>query len=465
MPVFNLLAASVESRSRAVSAESLINLFPERQEDGTWRLYGTPGKRLWTTVGDGPIRGGIEMSGTQYVVSGNAVYSLTNSSNATLLGTLSSTAGKVYCASNGTDILLVDGVGGYTITAGVLATITDPDFPNGVTWCDYVDSFFIVGGNGTQRWYKSGSLSGTAWEALEFASSEGDPDLLLRGIVANREILLFGSRTLEFWMNTGAAGFPFERSGNAFIEHGVVAPDSVVKLDSSVFWLGRSAEGQGIVWRLNGYQPVRISTHAEEYAISQWADMADAYAWAYMQDGHAYYVLSSESGDMTLVYDASQQRWHRRAWRDSSNGLHRDRICHYVNFSGLPLGGDHGNGRLYVIDMGTYTDNGDTIVREIISTHVGDGEPVSYDEVELYMETGVGLQTGQGSDPQVTLSTSGDYGATFGNERPRSLGLVGQYGIPVRWLMNGMGRFKTFKLRITDPVKVAIRGWKVRFSA
>src|SRR5574343_312388 len=295
MPSFDLIAAACRSRSRVASAQALINLYPEVNDDQSITLYGTPGKSLWATIGSGPIRGGFVFGTTLYVASGTEVYSVTDAGVGTLLGNLSSGFGRVYFSSNGVDVLLVDGVAGYRIASGVLSAIADPDFPNGVTWCDCIDGFYLVGGDGSQKFYKSGLVDGSSWDALDFASAEGDPDPLLRGIVSSREILLFGTRSLEFWSNTGAANFPFERTGNAFVEQGCLAPNSVAKLDSGVFWLGRSAEGQGIVWRLNGYTPVRISTHAEEYEIAQWSDASDAYAWCYVEEGHSFYVLSSAS--------------------------------------------------------------------------------------------------------------------------------------------------------------------------
>lgn len=464
MPSFNLLAAACASRSSVASAQRLINLYPEINADQSITLYGTPGKRLFSTIGNGPIRGGLSYGEVMYIVSGTEVYSVDVLGAATLLGTLSSGYGRVYTASNGIDILLVDGVSGYRIVAGVLSEIADADFPDGVTWCDYVDGFYLVGGDGTQKFYKSESLDGSAWDALDFASAEGDPDNLRRGIVTNREILLFGDRSLEFWTNTGIAGFPFERSGNAFVEQGVAAPASVAKLDASVFWLGRNAQGEGMVWRLDGYTPVRVSTHDIEHEIASWGDITDAYAWAYVQEGHAFYVLSSVSGDITLVYDAATGQWHQRRFRDSDNNLHRDRGYCYVMHKGSRYVGDWENGNFYELDLDYYTDNGSAIVRELVAQHVRTGVPVSYMAAEVYMETGVGLQSGQGSDPQIMLSTSKDYGRTFPVERWKTFGAVGSYQARVRWHALGYAIAKTFKLRITDPVKVAITGARVEFS-
>lgn len=464
MPIFDLIAAAVRSRSRSSSAQALINLYPEIGADQSITLYGTPGKSLWRSVGDGPIRGGAVFGPALYVVSGTGVYSVTGSGVATSIGTIRSGFGRVYFASNGVDLMLVDGVLGYRIVAGVLSEIADVDFPNGVTWCDCVDGFYIVGGDGSQKFYKSGLLDGSTWDGLDFASAEGDPDALLRGIVSNGEVLLFGTRSLEFWRNTGIAGFPFERSGNAFVEQGCLARDSVARLDSGVFWLGRSAEGQGVVWRLNGYTPVRISTHAEEYAIAQWEDPSDAYAWTYVEEGHPFYVLSSATGDMSLVYDVASGQWHQRRFRDGNNGLHRDRGFCYFFFAGLHLVGDHETASIYRMSLDVYDDDGAAIPRILIGQHLKTGKRLFFGDVEVMIESGVGLESTPSVAPQAVLSVSDDAGRTFHSARARGFGAVGDYLERLIWTRNGSGFSRTFKLEITDPVPVAIKGARVEVS-
>ena len=199
----------------------------------------------------------------------------------TTIGTIGTVSDTVSMASNGTEIILVDGSAGYLIntTANTVTQITDPDFPNGVRRATYQDGYFIVAGDNSQKFYISGLLNGSAWDGLDFASAEGAPDNTIGLISDHRELWLFGDTSAEIWVNTGNADFPFERSGNAFIEHGCAAAASVAKLDNTVFWLGADDRGSGIVWRAQGYTPVRISTHAVEKAISGYADISDAVAF------------------------------------------------------------------------------------------------------------------------------------------------------------------------------------------
>ena len=70
MPDFNLLAAACASRSKAASAQRMVNLYPEKAPDGAITLYSAPGLSVWLTVGNGPIRCMYRSGSTLYVVSG-----------------------------------------------------------------------------------------------------------------------------------------------------------------------------------------------------------------------------------------------------------------------------------------------------------------------------------------------------------------------------------------------------------
>ena len=67
------------------------------------------------------------------------------------------------------------------------------------------------------------------------------------------------------------------------------------------------------------------------------------------------------------------------------------------------------------------------------------------------METGRGLQSGQGSDPQVMMQYSDDGGRTWSNERWVSAGAAGKYKTRVRWGRCGSGRDRVWKVRYTEP--------------
>jgi hypothetical protein len=76
----------------------------------------------------------------------------------------------------------------------------------------------------------------------------------------------------------------------------------------------------------------------------------------------------------------------------------------------------------------------------------------------LDMDTGVGLTTGQGSNPQAMLRWSRDGGKTWSNSIWRSMGAIGHYGWRTMWHRVGGGEREVYEITITDPIPVAITG-------
>lgn len=455
-----------QARSLNADAQSAINCYLEMDNASPrapLALYGTPGTVLKFTLPTGPVRAGIAEGGFSWFVGGNTVYRVDSSYNMTTLGTISTSTGEVGICSNGAQILIVDGVGGWLITvaASTLAVIADADFPNGVKRCAYQDGYFLVTGlaNSPSFWINTTAYDGAAWDALDFASAEGSPDNAVGMIVDHRELWLFGALSAEVWVNTGSTDFPFQRSGNTFIEHGCAAAGTIAKADNTVFWLGNDDKGAGIVWRADGYTPIRISTHALEHAFAGYT-LSDAFAFTYQQEGHIFYCLTFPTDSKTWVYDASTQAWHERAYMNPLTGaLSRWRSNCSVFFNGEHLVGDYETGKVYALDLDTYTDSGDAILRQRrTATSEGLQVRLFYSAVQVDMETGVGNGNGQGADPLLMLRYSSDGGHTWSNEKTASIGQVGEYSNRVRFTRLGAGRNRLWEISLTDPVKFAVFG-------
>jgi hypothetical protein len=281
---------------------------------------------------------------------------------------------------------------------------------------------------------------------------------------------VFGTDSVEVWYDSGATDFPLQRIQGAFNEIGCVSAFSVAKLDNGLFWLGTDARGQGIVYRANGYTGVRVSTHAIEYAIAQYGNISDAIAYTYQQEGHAFYVLTFPSGNATWVYDVSTQVWHERAGFDNGEFMRHRSNCQ-CNFGGNILVGDFENGNIYRFDLDVYADNGgiQKWLRSWRALPTGQNnlKRTAHHSLQLDCETGVGLNDGQGSDPQVMLRWSDDGGHTWSNEHWSPIGKIGAYGHRTFWRRLGMTlklRDRVYELSGTDPNKIAIMGAELILS-
>lgn len=125
----------------------------------------------------------------------------------------------------------------------------------------------------------------------------------------------------------------------------------------------------------------------------------------------------------------------------------------------MMLVGDWENGNVYAYDLGTYSDNGEPLIAlRTCSTIQNNLEELGTMTFQLDMDTGVGLTTGQGSDPKVMLRWSKDGGKTWSNELRRTIGAIGKYANRVFWNRVGGGRRLVLEVKISDPVKRNITG-------
>ena len=73
--------------------------------------------------------------------------------------------------------------------------------------------------------------------------------------------------------------------------------------------------------------------------------------------------------------------------------------------------------------------------------------------LELIFQAGVGLTTGQGSNPVVGMRQSFDDGNTWTDERLRFLGKIGKYRQRAYWSRMGQARTRQIEFQISDPVR------------
>lgn len=345
--------------------------------------------------------------------------------------------------------------GAPQLVANETMTVADGAFTGG-NFVSEVDTFFIYTKPNTNQWGASNSNSVSS-QPLSFSYKDGSADNTVACINVNREVFLLGERTSECWVDAGSFPFPFTRLPGTNTQHGCAAPFSVSRLGDSFAYLSKDDRGQCFVYKMNGYTPEPISTFAVSDAISGYAIIADARAYSYSTDGHQFYVLNFPSADVTWVYDESTQLWHKRAWRDTFNVLHRDRGNCCANFANQIVVGDWQNGNLYSLQDNVYTDAGNPIYRLRRATHLThELYRVSYSSFQIQFQPGVGLNIGQGSNPQCIVSWSNDGGSTYSTPLYVNIGVQGAYKNRAIVRRLGQARDRIFQVEITDPVNAVI---------
>jgi hypothetical protein len=409
-----ILGSAYVAKSVNAADNRMVNLFPEIVPEGGKEpafLQRAPGLTTLATVGTGPIRGLWTYGNYGYAVSGNTLYKIDSSWNAVAKGTVDG-SGPVSMADNGTQLFIAANPTGYiyNVTTDVFQQISDPDFPGAGT-VGYIDGYFTFNEPGTQKIWVTQLLDGLSVDPLEFASAEGNPDNVIAIFVDHREVWVFGTNSTEVWYDAGLLDFPLARIQGAFNELGCAAPYSVAKMDNQIYWLGKDARGQGIVYKAAGYIGQRVSTHAIEWQMQEYANISDATGYTYQQDGHSFYVLNFPSADTTWVYDVATGAWHERA-SFAVGDFNRHRADNQMFFNATTVVGDYENGKIYKFDLNVYADDGapQKWLRSwrALPTGANNLSRTIQHAMQFDCETGVGLNLYPAYDAEDLATESGD---------------------------------------------------------
>lgn len=462
MPDFGFVGASYVAASRYQDDQECINWFPEVDANkpagsrGVMALLPTPGLVTLAQLSNQlQVRAMHVMPGgtTLLAVAGNALYSINLAYTATVVGTLLTSTGPVSITDNGVSAYMCDGPNRYYYTpaSSTFASIADGGF-TGANTVDIIDNFIIYNNPNSNQWGATGvgTVTSGALSVGAFLSAPGN----LIGLIADhRQVYLLGEVASEVSVDNGGNPFPFSVIPGTTMQHGCAARGSIQRLGESFAFLSQDTRGKGIVVQMIGYQPKRISSFAMEQQVSKYPIISDAIAYTYQQAGHEFYVLNFPSADVTWVYDLATELWHKRAWRDNFNVLHRHRGNCSAVFGGKVIVGDWENGKIYEFSQTTYTDDGAAIPCIRRCPHLtNDLKRVFYQSLQIQFQPGVGISTGQGSNPMAMLEWSNDGGSTYGNQHWTTIGKMGQYKNRAIWRQLGEARDRIFQVTVTDPV-------------
>lgn len=426
MARFGLVGPAYRSQSVIADSQTLVNLYLEIIESGAGKsaaaLYRTPGLSKLYDLGAVACRGIITEQGRTFVVSGTNFYELlapTANPNKILRGQLVADGQPVSMASGPTQVLIASAgnlycfqlVAGTTTNATGVAlaansltqiplfnAATNYGLLGNVSQVSYADgTFFALIANSNQI-QASNLLDGSSWQGVNETQVEVFSGNVLAIFADHRILWVFGQKATQPYFDSGNFPFPYDVVEGGFIEQGIAAPFSVAKLDNSIFWLGGSERGGLFVWRANGYQPQRISTHAIETEFSSYATIADAVCYAYEEQGHTFYVMNFPTAQKTWVYDCATASWHQRGFWNPQPGYSQSRAgFHTFNF-GIHLVADPTTGAVYQQSIKIFSDFGNVIRRQRRAPHIAqEGARMFHIEMQIDVEVGVG-PTFQGSD-------------------------------------------------------------------
>jgi hypothetical protein len=212
--------------------------------------------------------------------------------------------------------------------------------------------FLLLFDNGE---FFASDIDSSTIDSLNFARAESSPDGGVINKVRGREMVLFGEDSTEWWTNTGAADFPFERASSA--DFGCYAAGSAVNvlhvgaesvIDTIAFAATDSSGAYAGVCLMDGYGARKISTSLVDRAITAETDKTAIRAFSWSLNGHTFYAISTSTE--THVYDLATGAWHER----TSSGLGFWRIRNAAAFGTKLIVGDYTSPKLYWMKEGLY---------------------------------------------------------------------------------------------------------------
>lgn len=479
MARISFCGGSYQSASPNADCEYTQNWMPEPIESGVgvsaMVMYRSPGTGLFSTLpGMKSVVTGLYFGTRAFVVAQDLanqyLWELFANGSVTNRGKLGAANGPASMAANNALQLMICSTGQLFILPLTTNILNEIDTTSGnvmigkVAQIGFSDGFFVALIQNSQTLQVSSLLNGsqTGWSPLNFTIVSVYADQVLAMLIDHREVWLWGPKQTIPYFDAGAPIFPYLPVPGGFIEQGIVAPQSPVKLDNSVMWIGGDDRGYGIAWRAQGYLPSRISNYAIETEWQSFPTISDAIGYSFQDRGHSIAHWYFPSANKSYRYDVSTGMWHNPTYNQSGLPVAHLSRCHFMAF-GKHLIGDRQSGNVYEMNAKYLDDNG-TLIQRVRrgATVASEQEFMHLHKFQVYHEAGIGpeppLLDGDGNprDPQMYFRDSRDGGHTWSDPITMDCGQQGDFTKIAEVRRLGRARSWTPEISVTDAVD-----WKI----
>lgn len=455
----NITGGSYKHKSRPLTKQVTRNFWPQliatKKARSEYILQSFYGLKLFKEQAGNSDRGMLANQNKLYKVTDNTLYEVNSVGTHTTLGTIPG-SNRCILKAMGSQIIVANGSGqiyiwdGTTLTQNTNINLGNPRsvavLNNQALYDAGTGQGFDVSDVGLPA-----SISG-----LNNAQAESYSDDLLMVYAFRETAYMMGRETIELWWNSGQGNPPFDKIQGAVINMGLDAIHSAADDPDYIFFLGNDKQFHSLTPGSSAVDTV-ISNPAMAEKIAKYLVTSDCIGWTMQLQGQRFYVAVFPTENVTWVHSVGGE-WFE--WGEGTEG--RIRANSYAYVFNKHLVAEYNTGNIYELDPDTYTNAGDNIIRTrdtapIHSGMVGqDHKEFEINSLEIVLQTGTGLITGQGKNPYLYVSVSRDGGETFGTERFMRVGEMGKHTL-VR--LNGLGRFKescVIRVRASDPVFWAI---------
>jgi len=456
LPLFKSAYKNVDPISLREFSDELINGYLD--ETGTLNRF--PGTEELCDLGTGPQTGidGIywwDRLQKFVAVSDGRTFTIDDKDGtfSEITGDLLLKQNPVSFTDNGTTLVLANG-GKMQLTDGTTATanISDTDAPTQVSHVAFLDSYIIANNNLSGSFFYSEVASPADWSSLNFASAEANPDFIQALDVNYREMILFGSQSIETYYNDGVT--PFSRLDGGYTERGISAKHSLTKANNTMFFLDNDKR----FTMLEGRTPKIVSTPFDRF-ISQKESIEDVRGFNITIDGNHFVIFNFLEENLTLGYDYQRNSWFRLGLWDQSTATYDRWIGSCYESSapwGINLVGSRIDGKIYKLSSSVYDDDSSFIrlVRSTGNINHGTNAVKKSGKVVLTVKRGHGTS----GTPVVQVRYKDDGDLNWSTYIDGDLGLLGDKEFYIVFEPMGMYRSRQYEFVITDSVPFSLVG-------
>lgn len=380
MPL-NIVGSSIFGRYPKISIEKTVNMFISDQWLVPYAGYqisipnlGKEGRGVYTSTKSGRIVAVFDNKVFLINLFFDQSLSRSFDTSAIQIGKLITNTGVVYITENNKpQILISDNLGLYIYDPTLSPTFQQvPNLAFVPGYVSFHDTYFLCAASqdnfyapaATNTWRLSQQNDGMTWlndsASIGLLQTKADKtQAITRFPSKGNLILVLGQVVTEFWKDTGAQLFPYQRSAQISIDYGCLSPATVVEMDEMVVWLAANEKSGPIIMYTTGGMPEKITTDGIDYLFSQLTNPADSRAFIYRQDGHLIYHINFYTDNLSLFYDFNTKKFFH-ACDENLNYFIASQVAYFNNQYYFV---SKNNGNLYAFDTIYTTYDGAEIPR------------------------------------------------------------------------------------------------------
>ena len=294
----------------------------------------------------------------------------------------------------------------------------------------------------------------------QYFNAEVSSDNLQAIASVGASLYLLGSKTVEIWQRgSGEYETWIRQSYTANASNGLQAPYSVAICGSNLYYLGSGESYAKGIMMVSGQQYKKISPDwLDKKLLGETSDTA--FAFAYAEGDHNFYVLQLQNLQETWVFDTETSEWHQRCSRVLESGVEtRWRPSALIWFGGKFIAFCNDGAMYEHTDDYWYEDYVGGSKLPMIRHRQGavvvdNNRPFIFNE--LGIECNVGCWADYSLQPDILLQVSKDGGNTFGNTRSCKLGRTGNYDHRVRFHSLGYNRLCVLRVTYSHPTSLEL---------